>query len=410
MAMSFRRMGVAAVAAFAMIGLSGCQDSAGSLTEENISQRVSEAFIEAGTYRFEFSAESDGVYRAQGAVSYDDGEIVALHLVEQSEQSHPQEYRYVDGELYRAANSGEFRTEDDEEIEQVLGAWDLAALYASGEIVSMEEVQQTESGGVEVTEFVVEGSFDSGDLVELTWSIDDEDRLRLEDGPGFTTVLSGYGTDVPVTVPPIVDGEPVSAAQQAGENPGSLDGVDPMTTDDLIERISAAYREAGSYTFTWTSSDEATHEGAISYADDGEVEAFWLREYAPAPDGSIVADQRLIDGTLHHGAPNPGSIDDSDAIDELVGNWDFGRSQEWYDTPESVEALGEEEVDGVPTQRYEVTFADYSEEWWIDAADMVRRIEAPLLDSDGNAVGSTGGGVANVGQDIVLEVPLGSDG
>lgn len=180
-------------------------------------------------------------------------------------------------------------------------------------------------------------------------------------------------------------------------------GHEPLTEDDIVERVATAQREAPSFEYEWTSLDgalglEVTYEGVVRYDEDGEVEL--LSHTAIDEEGEFFEELRVVDGAVYSRSPGTDEfqvLDESEA-DDVIAAWDWAGAAEQFGTPEAVDEVGEADVEGTSTTEYEVTFSEVTQTWWIDDDDRLMRIRA---EDDGAAEGY----LRAYGEEITVEVP-----
>lgn len=153
-------------------------------------------------------------------------------------------------------------------------------------------------------------------------------------------------------------------------------GNDPLTADNIRQRVADAMREAKTFHFTWTSrnsSDEPiTYQGQIEYRDNGKVLAL---EVTSKQQGTY----RLVDGTMYHRPPGDGMFEKlaKDEKTQVVKVWDYAKAIESWPDPTKVRKKGEEDVGDEPTIRYELTMKRGEEKWtvtwWIAEDDRLVR-------------------------------------
>ncbi len=174
-----------------------------------------------------------------------------------------------------------------------------------------------------------------------------------------------------------------------------------MGPDDIVDRVAAGYREAPTFSFTWDApvrADDAVRStGALEY-DDGEVAALRLR--STDAHGNVTEDYRYVDGTLYSRTSEGRFRVEGDPA-PLLEAWDWAQAAGHRGDPVTVEVLDEEEIDGVRTTPYRLTFdgGDIVETWWVDDEDQMRRYESEV--ADGVMVGELTG----YGEDVEITVP-----
>ncbi|MGC5615400.1 hypothetical protein [Georgenia sp. Z1491] len=163
-------------------------------------------------------------------------------------------------------------------------------------------------------------------------------------------------------------------------------GDEALTEDDAVERVATAMREAPTFSFEWTSDIPdagTTTDGVVRYDDEGEVDLLSLttRDH----DGSVTLEVRLIDGTMYErtgGAGEYAVLDDEARANHIEG-WDWAGATEAWGDPESMEEVGEADVEGTTTVEYEVDLGDQVHRWWVDDEDRLLRIDTGPDGGDG---------------------------
>lgn len=239
-----------------------------------------------------------------------------------------------------------------------------------------------------------------------------------------------------------------SSATDAGAGDGADDSTEE-TTDaaepaqaslqefsaaEFYPAVMEALREAETFSFSTTSEAQGqptTMSGQARLGDDGV-------EMKASSTGAQAMEIILLDQVMYMKSPDMGTgdtyleIDLSDP-DSLFGM--LGRATDpevmfqALETPKALELLGEEEVDGVATNRYRITIdpADYLEamdfpaamkeflpremvtEMWVDGDNLPRKfaqtIETPSQAGGEPVPSTTEGTYSDFGLDVDIEAP-----
>ena len=248
--------------------------------------------------------------------------------------------------------------------------------------------------------------------------------------------------------------EPTDSSSATDE--GAEDGADEATDDSpeatadaeepaqaSLEEFSAAefypavmeaLREAETFTFSTTSGAEGqatTMSGQARFGDDGV-------EMTASSTGAQAMEIILLDQVMYMKSPDMGTGDKYLEIDLSDPSSLFGMLGKATDpevmfqaleTPEKLELLGEEEVDGVVTHHYRITIdpADYLKamefpdamkeflpkqmvtEMWVDGDNLPRKfaqtIETPSPAGGEPVPSTTEGTYSDFGVDVDIEAP-----
>lgn len=139
-----------------------------------------------------------------------------------------------------------------------------------------------------------------------------------------------------------------------------------MTAENIRDEVSTALRDAGTFRFEMTAPDPANEDadiettGEIAYTDDGDVDALAFTQ--------PTDEYRFVDDVLYHRAGEDDEFQelDDNATDDFLTGWDWAAAVEEFPAVEELSEEGSDEIDGVETTKYEVTFPDRTETWWLD--------------------------------------------
>ena len=244
------------------------------------------------------------------------------------------------------------------------------------------------------------------------------------------------------------------SASDAGAEDGAKDGAEDddsteETTDaaepaqaslqefsaaEFYPAVMEALREAETFSFTTTSEAQGqptTMSGQARFSDDGV-------EMKASSTGAQAMEIILLDQVMYMKSPDMGTGDtyleidlsDPDSLFGMLGKaTDPEVMFQALETPEALELLGEEEVDGVATHHYRITIdpADYLEamdfpaamkeflpqemvtEMWVDADNLPRKfaqtIETPSQAGDESGPSTTEGTYSDFGLGVDIEAP-----
>lgn len=251
------------------------------------------------------------------------------------------------------------------------------------------------------------------------------------DGPTDSSSAADEGADD--------SGEAASAADDAGDE--TTDAEEPTETSlrefsaaEFYPAVMEALREAETFSFATTSETQGqptTMSGQARFGDDG-------MEMKASSTGAQAMEIILVDQVMYMKAPAMGTGDqyleidlsDPDSLFGMLGKaTDPEIMFEAMETPERLELLGEEEVDGVATHHYRITIdpADYFEamgfpeamkefmpkemvtEMWVDGDNLPRKfaqtIETPSPTGGKPVPSTTEGTYTDFGTDVDIEAP-----
>lgn len=151
-------------------------------------------------------------------------------------------------------------------------------------------------------------------------------------------------------------------------------GSDPLTADNIRQRVADAMREAETFHFSMeyhVDSEPRVYKGKVSYGDDGAIQALSMRNRA---EGTY----RLVDNVMYHRPPGGEEFEqvDRDTRSDVVQAWDWANAFEKGQDVISVTKRGEEKIAGVSTTRYELELqvkdrADVTNLVWISDEDLL---------------------------------------
>ena len=226
-------------------------------------------------------------------------------------------------------------------------------------------------------------------------------------------------------------GETEESEESAAPAEASLE---ELSSTAFYPAVMAALRDVETFAFTTTSTAQGqptTMTGQARFGDDGV-------EMKASSTGAQAMDMILLDKTMYMKAPAMGTGDKYLKIDLSDPNSLFGMLGKALDpevmfqameTPEKLELLGREVVDGVDTHHYRITIdpADYLEamdfpdamkeflpqqmatEMWVDGDDLPRKfaqtIEIPDPAGGEPVASTTEGTYSDFGADVDIEAP-----
>lgn len=228
--------------------------------------------------------------------------------------------------------------------------------------------------------------------------------------------------------------------EETGETEDDTDAATPaeLSVDDFYPSVMAAMREAETFTFTTTSDSAGQSQemrGQARFSDDG-------MEMKASSTGAQPMELILLDKAMYMKSADLGTGDKWLKIDlsdpsSLFGM--IGRATDpevmfkAMESPEKLELVGSEEVDGTPTNHYRITMdpSRYLEamdfpaamadmmptelvtEMWVDGDNLPRKfaqtIDVPGAGGGAATSSTTGGTYADFGTDVEIEAPPAAD-
>jgi len=229
------------------------------------------------------------------------------------------------------------------------------------------------------------------------------------------------------------DAEETDAEETDAEEPAQA-SLEELSAEEYYPAVMGALREAETFSFSTTSESQgqrSTMSGQARFGDDGV-------DMVASSTGAQAMEIILLDQVMYLKSPDMGTGDQYLEIDLSDPNSLFGMLGKATDpevmfqalkTPEKLELVGEEEVDGVATHHYRISIdpADYLEamdfptamkeflpqemvtEMWVDGDDLPRKfvqtIETPSQAGGDPVPSTTEGTYSDFGQEVVIEAP-----
>ncbi|WP_439938222.1 hypothetical protein ACS3YM_01210 [Nocardia sp. N13] len=226
------------------------------------------------------------------------------------------------------------------------------------------------------------------------------------------------------------------ASEETGGTEDDTDAATPaeLSADDFYPSVMAAMREAETFTFTTTSGSAGQSQemsGQARFGDDG-------MEMKASSTGAQPMELILLDEAMYMKSAELGTGDKWLKIDLSDPSSLFGMIGKATDpevmfkameSPEKLELVGSEEVDGIPTNHYRITMdpSRYLEamdfpaamadmmpeelvtEMWVDGDNLPRKfvqtIDVPGAGGGAAASSTTEGTYADFGTDVEIEAP-----
>lgn len=186
---------------------------------------------------------------------------------------------------------------------------------------------------------------------------------------------------------------------------GCGDDTEPLTENNIQQRVTDAMREAGTFHFTWASVPaQETWSGRIRYDEQGKIDALAMK--------SSEEVYRII-GTEGYHKYTGGEFHAMDAEEtrDVIRSWDIAPVLENFMNVTEVTQRGEGSVDGVSATRYEVTISTkgsktrFSGTWWVTDDDRLVKGKLRGRDDDDDRVGWTAT-YTDYGEPIDVAVPV----
>ena len=267
--------------------------------------------------------------------------------------------------------------------------------------------------------------------------------LGLTVGVGVSAGGGDSGTDDPSSSAsdessdPGTDEATEEAAEEESEAPEET-SLAELSADDFYPSVMAALQDAGSFRFTTTSDSAGQAQemsGEARFGDDGV-------EMKASSTGAQAMDLILVDQAMYMKSPSLGAGDKWLKIDLSDPNSLFGMIGKATDpevmfkameSPEKLELIATEEVDGVETNHYRITMdpTSYLEamefppamadmlpqelvtEMWVDGDDLPRKftqtVEVKAPNGGPTTTGNTEGTYSDFGTDVEIEAPPASE-
>jgi hypothetical protein len=211
-----------------------------------------------------------------------------------------------------------------------------------------------------------------------------------------------------------------------------------LSVDDFYPSVMAALREAETFTFTTTSDSAGQAQemaGEARFGDDGV-------EMKATGTGAQAMEMILVDKAMYMKSPSFGTGDKWLKIDLSDPNSLFGMIGKATDpevmfkameSPEKLELIGSEDVDGVETNHYRITMdptqylaamefpaamadmlpKELVTDMWVDADNLPRRfsqtVEVKAPGGGAPSTSTTEGTYADFGTDVEVEAPPASE-
>ena len=227
--------------------------------------------------------------------------------------------------------------------------------------------------------------------------------------------------------------ETTDAEETDAEEPAQA-SLEELSAEEFYPAVMEALREAETFSFSTTSESQgqrSTMSGQARFGDDGV-------DMVASSTGAQAMEIILLDQVMYMKSPDMGTGDQYLQIDLSDPNSLFGMLGKATDpevmfqalkTPEKLELVGEEEVDGVATHHYRISIdpADYLEamdfptamkeflpqemvtEMWVDGDNLPRKfaqtIETPSQAGGDPVPSTTEGTYSDFGQDVDIEAP-----
>jgi hypothetical protein len=226
------------------------------------------------------------------------------------------------------------------------------------------------------------------------------------------------------------------ASEETGDTEDDTDAATPaeLSVDDFYPSVMAAMREAETFTFTTTSDSAGQSQemsGQARFGDDG-------MEMKASSTGAQPMELILLDEAMYLKSADLGTGDKWLKIDLSDPSSLFGMIGKATDpevmfkameSPEKLELVGSEEVDGTPTNHYRITMdpSRYLEamdfpaamadmmprelvtEMWVDGDNLPRKfaqtIDVPGAGGGAATSSTTEGTYADFGTDVEIEAP-----
>lgn len=247
-----------------------------------------------------------------------------------------------------------------------------------------------------------------------------------DDGGADTSSASSEGTDA-------AGDEPAEEPSEE-ESEAEAEELPELSADDFYPSVMAALREAETFNFETVtgSADQAqTMTGQARFSDDGI-------EMKASSTGAQAMELILLGKAMYMKSPELGTGDQWAKIDLSDPNSLFGMIGKATDpevmfkameSPQALELIGSEDVDGVATQHYRITMdpSQYIKamefpaamadmlpdelvtEMWVDADNLPRKyaqtIEVPSPSGGAPTSSTTEGTYSDFGTDVEIEAP-----
>ena len=230
-----------------------------------------------------------------------------------------------------------------------------------------------------------------------------------------------------------VDAASEESSEEPTEETDEASAAD-LSADDFYPSVMAALRDAGTFNFetvSKTAGQSQTMSGQARFSDAG-------MEMKASSTGAQPMELILLGKAMYLKSPDMGTGDtwvkidlsDSDSLFGMIGKaTDPQAVFQAMESPQKLELLGTEDVDGVSTNHYRITMdpAQYLEamhfpaamadmlpeqlvtEMWVDADNLPRRFaqttEVPAAGGRAGTSSTTEGTYSDFGTDVEIEAP-----